>query len=85
MYLILLKSVVHEYARGTLVSTRLVYAMCVVAFVDCINGDNFSVMRLTLLKSVVNGYARGMSFGTCLVYVTCVVAFVACINGDNFL
>ena len=56
MYLILIKSVVHGYGRGTRLGTCLVYATCVVAFVACMYGDEFSVMYLILLQSVVDGH-----------------------------
>ena len=41
--------VVHGYGRGTCLSTCLVYALCVVAFVTYVNGDKFSIMYLILL------------------------------------
>ena len=44
----------HGPRRGTRLGTCLVYAVCVVAFVACVNGDKLSVMSLILLKSVVH-------------------------------
>ena len=49
----LFKLVVHGHRQGTRLNTCLMYAACVVAFVECVNGDNFSIMYLILLKSVV--------------------------------
>ena len=45
---ILLKSVVHGHGQGTHLGTCLMYVACVVAFVTCVNGDEFSVMYLIL-------------------------------------
>ena len=59
------------------------YAVCVMAFVACMNGDKFSVIHLVLLQPVVNRHGRGMRLGTCLVYSTCVMAIVACVTGDG--
>ena len=70
--------------EGTHLSTCLVYAACVIAFVACVNADKFSVMYLILLKSLVHGHGRGTSFSTCRVYAPYVVAFVACENADKF-
>ena len=64
--------------------TCLVNAVCVVAFVACVNADKFSVMYLILLKSLMHGHGRCTRLGTCLVYTPCVVAFVACENADKF-
>ena len=36
--------------EGTHLSTCLVYATCVVAFVACVNADEFSVMYFIVLK-----------------------------------
>ena len=68
--------------EGTHLSTCLVYAACVIAFVACVNADKFSVMYLILLKSPVHGHGRGMRLGTCLVQlqcVSCVTASAACV------
>ena len=54
--------------EGTHLSTCLVYAACVMAFVASVNADQFSVMYLILLKSLVHGHGRCMLLGTCLVY-----------------
>ena len=70
--------------EGTHLSTCLVYAACVIAFVACVNADKFSVMYLILLKSLMHGHGRCTRLGTCLVYTPCVVAFVACENADKF-
>ena len=36
--------------EGTHLSTCLVYAVCVIAFVACVNSDEFSVVYFILLK-----------------------------------
>ena len=82
MYLILLKSAVHRHGRGTRLGTCLVYAPCVVAFVACVNADEFSVMYLILLNSVVHGHGQGTCLSTYLVLEPCVVCreFAAAVN-----
>ena len=75
--------VVHGHGRGMRLSTFLMYAACVVAFVAYRNGDKFSVMHLILLKSVVHKHGQGMRLGTCIMYATCAVAIVACMTGDG--
>ena len=70
--------------EGTHLRTCLVYATCVIAFVACVDSDEFSVLYLILLKSLVHGHGRGASFTTCRVYAPYVVAFVACENADKF-
>ena len=42
--------------KGTHISTCLVYAACVMAFVACMNSDEFSVMYLILIKSPMHGH-----------------------------
>ena len=64
--------------------TCLVNAMCVVAFVACVNADKFSIMYLNSLKSLLHGHGLCTHLGTCLVYTSCVVAFVACEDADKF-
>ena len=70
--------------EGMHLSTCLVYAGCVVAFVTCVNADEFSVMFFILKKSAVHGHGRGTRLGTCLVNAACAVDFVACVNADKF-
>ena len=48
---------VHSHGRGTCLCTCLVYAACVVAFVACVNGDEFSLMYLILLHQFCMGVA----------------------------
>ena len=64
--------------------TCLVNVACVVAFVEGVNADKFSVMYLILLKSLMHGHGRCTRLGTCLVYTPCVVGFVPCENADKF-
>ena len=82
MSLVFFTSAVHVHGRGTGLGTCLVYAPCVVAFVACVNADEFSVMYLILLNSVVQGHGRGTGLSTCLVLEPCVVCceFIACVN-----
>ena len=70
--------------EGTHLSTCLVYAACVVAFVACVNADKFSVIYFILLKSDVHRQGQGTRLGACLVNAVCVMAFVACVNADKF-
>ena len=74
----------HGHGRCTRLSTCLVNAAFVVAFVACVNADNFFVMYLILIKSPMHRHGRGTGPNTCLVYAPCVVAFVACVNADKF-
>ena len=48
MYLFLLKPVVHGVDKGIHLSTCMVYATCVMAFVACMNADEFSVLYFIL-------------------------------------
>ena len=57
----------HGHGRGTCLCTCLVYAACVVAFVACVNGDEFSVMYLILLHQ----FCMGMDEARALVLVLC--------------
>ena len=57
----------HGHGRGTCLCTCLVYAACVVAFVACVNGDEFSVMYLVLLHQ----FYMGMDEARALVHVLC--------------
>ena len=58
---------VHGHGRDTLLSTCLVYVACVVAFVACVNGDEFSVMYLILLHQL----CIGMDEASALVCALC--------------
>ena len=42
----------HGHGRGTCLGACLVDAACVVAFVACVNGDEFSVMYSVLLHQI---------------------------------
>ena len=57
----------HGHGRGTCLCTCLVYAACVVAFVVCVNGDEFSVMYLVLLHQ----FCMGMDEARALVHILC--------------
>ena len=46
---------VHGHGRGTCLCTCLLYAACVVAFVACVNGDEFSFIYLILLHQFCMG------------------------------
>ena len=43
IYLILLKSAMHRHGHGVRLGACLLYTPCVVAFVACVNADEFSV------------------------------------------
>ena len=57
---------VHGHGRGMCLGTCLVYAACVMAFVACINGDEFSVIYLVYYTNCAWAW-RGKRLGMDLV------------------
>ena len=65
-------------------------AVCAVAFVACVTGDNVQHLMLCFvvdyITPAVNGHGRGTRLGTCLVqqqFVSCAVASATCVNAEK--